>query len=127
MDGRRRGAVNGEWSFAYSFKIINNKYMSDDYMNDGSTEPLEAAAGVEDMDLESQMILKQELEEKLKAGKKLSEDEMDLAEQLMGEDILKYLASHKEEAGKLPKDPLPENEEEEIEVELLKKILGGDK
>ena len=44
-----------------------------------------------DLDLESQVTLKQELEEKLKAGKTLTEKEMIQAEKLLGEKILDYL------------------------------------
>lgn len=92
---------------------------------DSSGEPLEAAMQIEDMDPESRMILKEELEEKLKAGKKLSESEMEMAEQLMGEDILKYLEKHKEAAAPLD-NPLPEEEEEEVEAGILRKILASE-
>lgn len=90
-------------------------------------EALEEAESVEDMDPETRLILKLDLEGKLKAGKKLSEEEMKLAEELMGDDILKYLDEHKKEVGPAPKNPLPEEEEEEVEVEILKKILSEDK
>jgi hypothetical protein len=103
--------------------------MDDIILNNDDTssgEPLEAAAGMEDMDPESRMMLKEELEEKLKAGKKLSEEEMDLAEELMGEDILKYLDAHKD-ASPVPKNPLPEEEEEKLEEDLLRKALADKK
>ncbi len=82
---------------------------------------------VEDMDPETRLILKLDLEGKLKAGKKLSEEEMKLAEELMGDDILKYLDEHKKEIGPAPKNPLPEEEEEEVEVNILRKILEEEK
>jgi hypothetical protein len=85
------------------------------------------AERVEDMDPETQLILKLDLEGKLKAGKKLSEEEMKLAEELMGDDILKYLDEHKKEESPAPKNPLPEEEEEEIEVAILRKVLGEEK
>ncbi len=84
------------------------------------------AESVEDMDPETRLILKLDLEGKLKAGKKLSEEEMKLAEELMGDDILKYLDEHKKEVGSVPKNPLPEAEEEEVEAAILRKILTGE-
>lgn len=94
--------------------------------DDVSGEPLEEALGVESMDLESQMMLKEDLEEKLKAGKKLTEKEMDLAEELLGERILEYLKTDKGPEADIPKEPLPEEKEAELEQELIRKALVGD-
>ncbi len=93
--------------------------------DEGDGEPLEEARGLEAMGPEEQMMIKEDLEEKLKAGKKLTEKEMDLAEELLGEKILEYLKTDKGPEADIPKNPLPEAEESELEQELIQKALGG--